>query len=305
MPRRPFSTIEDESDFDHEARIWEESGRPGGVDGPMLDEGIDQMVQHRGEMTRAAVGRDELDEKVEAREEDRLVEKGDAPWVRVTPPSAYQGVLGGTQVITPNVQPVEIVNWHGADIEAGPITITLANTGNPESSAFPVDGYYDAYAVIRFGCRGVMATVIVDIGAGVQLTVGASSIIVQVGVTVAGLTGVLSQQQVSAMLSFYPVVRNTHVTRTCYTGTLVAKAVATFNVPAFAQSILPIVKPQQPGTPFYVNCRDLLGNSLQVLYVAGAISDRIDLAGDVKTVQIINPGPGNINNLRVVFALNL
>src|SRR5277367_6091580 len=107
-----------------------------------------------------------LEGKVSLREQKWANLNGVAPFMRINPPSALQGILGNQQVVMSG-QKFTVANWAAAaDAETLPVTVVVAPVG-----PLPQDNDI-AYAIIQFGTHGMSVLAEVDISYGTQLTVG-------------------------------------------------------------------------------------------------------------------------------------
>jgi hypothetical protein len=233
-----------------------------------------------------------------------------AKFARINPSSCLHGTLGGQQQVFQGQQ-LQVANWGGDDVETTPITITLSAvqqlgfSGAPKV-AFTAPRFFRPFGIIQFGTRGFLVKAEVDIGLGTQFTVSGSQCTVQVALpadvrAVADPTNFNISMKLAGMLSFFPVVRTTPVTRTIFADT-VAAGKTTFVAPAFAKNV--IVWRNPTTEPFTLDFLDSDGFGLYTAAFAGGVNMTIPivLSDDVVYVEYNDTGAGTAN-LRMIFEL--
>lgn len=174
-----------------------------------------------------------------------------APFSRPQPPTALKGTLGGQQLITSEPSrliansnilagpPIQLVNWAGDDdAETVPITVTIAPVQQPSDKTQPYP--LRPYAIVTFGTRGFSPQAEVDINTGCEFTVSGSAITVQAALELpfGGLpAGVIENQTLLAMLSYYPIVKANSATRTRYIDNADTSAQNTIIIPPFSKTV--------------------------------------------------------------------
>lgn len=162
-----------------------------------------------------------------------------APFMRINPPTALQGTVGGQQKVFVG-QHIQVANWGGKDAECCPITVTLA----------PVQGLVGQYTltplpygIVRWGTRGFLVSAEVDIGTGTQFTVGGSYATIEVALEdvldpAISSTNPNDFANLAGMLSFWPVVRTKPITRTKSFPLGGVNVQKTIDIPPFAKDFL-------------------------------------------------------------------
>lgn len=250
-----------------------------------------------------------------------------APFIRNNPPSILKGALGNitdiglgaggalvpqgstSSLAVYRMPLVQVANWSGDDAETLPITVTFAqNTtqllGTPTAPVRP-------FGIIQFGTRAISVTAEIDIGSGVQFTVNASAITLQVGIETrsdlvfpSGVT-FFAQTKLAGMISFHPTTHALPVTRTRYIDEIVAGATtATVSVPLFARSLIfmhgftataAYLLTFYDSLAFPVYSYPILANSYPL--------DPIPLSTDVVAVKVARTDGGAAGNERLIFGL--
>jgi hypothetical protein len=229
-----------------------------------------------------------------------------AKFVRTNPPSVMQGTLGGYQVVNTNdVNPIQVVNWGGEDEETLPCTITVApvqQLGVTESFAIRSVA---PYAVIQWGTRAALAKATIDIGRGTQLTVNGSYVTVSVGAEDPTGTGAPTPRtmKIMGMMSFYPCVRTTPITRTQYLTVAPNTSTARIAVPDFAKNV--ILLPIQPAGDYsIIFCSsNTNGEYTRLVPSTTVMLDPYPLSNDIVSI-IVQNGATTLFG-RLVFELSL
>jgi hypothetical protein len=160
------------------------------------------------------------------------------------------------------------------------------------------------YAIVRWGNNGIMATATIDIGTGCQFTIGASSVIVSVGVELIE-TDVPRRVEISGMLSFYASNKSVPVTRTIRHLQLDPGESFTTFIPKFAYQFS--VFRQEPQT-IRISVNDVAGFALIHRYDDPAVHRypyKIPIPNAARTLTITDAGFGEINDIVVVYDLYL
>lgn len=205
-----------------------------GHTGP-VDDDMDELDIADRIMGASPMGHTGLEGKVSLRDQKWQNLHSVAPWSRINPPSALRGTLGGQQQVVAG-QKLIVANWAADDdAEALPVTITMAPVEQVNPSGAHSGQNFSPYGIVQFGTRGFSVLAEVDIGKGVQFTVGASAVSVQVALpTDNAAPANQTTMKLAGMLSFYPVTRTVPVTRTIRTSTFDASR--SYLIPAFSKS---------------------------------------------------------------------
>jgi hypothetical protein len=276
------------------------------------EEGGDDLAQIVGFREAAAIGEDgrpvsDLTRlyRADVAAKQELIAR--APYARINPESAYSGMLGGQGTLVTNAQggtpeAIQVVNWVGEDVESCPVTLTLTPLYfTPAGELVAVSGGILAQAVIRWGTRDGTQEAIVDLGSGVQLTLGASA--VQVSLRFASGSVAQGGCRLTASLAFYPCVRTTPLTFTSY-ATITNGGTSTIQRPAFASHLYI----EREGTEaFTVGFYDTLANGAiytRAVAAAAYLNDPIKLSNDVASIIVTNSGASS-HKFRIIWGLHL
>jgi len=239
-----------------------------------------------------------------------------AKYVRINPESAYRALLGSQRLMsTAYPEPVQVATWSAdSDVETTAVTIQfLPVVGSIQHGDFLFNPFKPmrSYGVINFGTRGVYKAE-VDIGLGVQLTLNASEVSLQVALeNVDAAFGYAKDDavQLAGMLSFLPCVRTAPITRTRYIDNLPGTAgpgiyVTEVSIPPFARSLIVYRSPNAPAFQLFLTDNSFLSGYV-LTYAAGSqMIEPIQLSGDITRVFYQNADPAPVN-VKMVFNLGL
>jgi hypothetical protein len=252
-------------------------------------------------------GGDQLTSATIERATNNAITNATAPLVSLVPPSWNRGLLGGRgdtrpQQVTQPTPLTQIVYWPGDDNESRPIAVAVAPT-----DGMPSSGTFRGVAQVVWGTREGRFSVLVDIGAGVQLNLVASSCFVSVGQDAGAppSSSICSPLAYSATIGFLSTfTRGPQATRTIYADQQPQTTPVTFARPAFATAIAGFGR-SDATVAWTIN---LLANSdivhQIVVPASGQFSGPVPLPNDVNNVQLINSGAGPAN-ARLTFGLSL
>ncbi len=221
-----------------------------------------------------------------------------APPSNTNPATAVNALLGGQASADSRKDPVEVVRWVGNDSEAtsmivaaGPVTAPKAFNSTTSS--------FRTFCVVQFGTRGYLYTVEVDIGPGVQFTVGGSFISVAIGCET-DTPNLFTSQPLSATVSFGDSDRFAPLTRTKYVD---STGPVTVTVPAFAKGFMLIVS--NPAAAIAVTVNTTQTATIQAFTQAAGVVpvDFYALSPDAAVISITGAGGGT--SVRCVFELGL
>jgi hypothetical protein len=238
-------------------------------------------------------GADGLVQKVKLREHGWKGLNDVAKFARINPPSVMQGSLGGYQIVrSDNVKPIQVAMWGGDDEETLPITVTFMPVEQIQvAGVTPLQSQARPFGVVKFGTRAMVAEAQVDIGKGCQFTVSGAFCTLEVGVDLPDVA-VVTSMKLGGMLSFYPVVRTTPVTRTVYVS-VAATDFQTFPIPAFAKNVTLVAVENIAGPPpsigaYQIQVQDSTGTEIYSKFFAAgaAVISSIPLSDDAATIAI-------------------
>lgn len=236
----------------------------------------------------------------------------EAAFVRTNPQSMMNGMLGNYAIVAAGDDPTQVCNWTGIDAETQPVNITVAPVeqlvaGAPEGLASTIAR---PFARIQFGTRGFSVSFDVDIGLGRQLVVGASSVIVQVGMDpVPPSGGTAGEMKLAGMLSFRPTIRVTPVTRTVYVDVVTGAKTQTFPIPPFAQRVSWYFQ-NTAATLTQLEVQDINHGTLYTEEITadaggGGVIPNVELSSDAVFVKVHASGAGVLDiHGRLIFDLN-
>lgn len=220
-------------------------------------------------------------------------------------------------------QEVEIVRWDGnGNGEAVPCRVSISRLVGGANATFPtgptgaVNTYYNYrpffHAFWGSGERGQVNEVYGDVGRGIQFTVNACHIYVNVGMdpftAQTSLFGTVNYQPgamyLNGHLGFFAGVSGAPVTRTTYIDQIAGSATSTIIVPLFAQYLLPPQSTATSGT-VQIDFQDNSGTTIYSLnFATGGVISPIPIADDVYQVVLTN-NTGADAGFRLVFQLSL
>lgn len=250
---------------------------------------------------------DDLSAMVSMREEQQIREDGETPRVLITPPSARKGLLGGAALMANGAPAQRVVNWSADRMdEAIPLSIFVGPVASDPLGVFPTAGAQNrGYANIYWlGGRGVPMSAQVDVGKGKHFNLHGSFCAVDVGLDAGNAAGSMS---LGAWLSFYPVSRQTPMTRTIYIAALAAAGTSTQIIPSCATGLLPLQVDLATFTSsgILMTFRDRNANVIyrDTLLTNGSQVAPIPLSDDAYDVVITNNEAGAVT-MRLIFELS-
>lgn len=299
----------------------------GMVESGMLDhlllgeqpQSVEQQIYEKDEidvaddLMRSQPTSDELANKARLRSLKHDALSQSAAFSRIQPTSVLKGitgnivdVIGATTVPTgapSTINTPQVAFWPGEDEETLPVTIMFTPAQDITFPASAADPALRPYGVIQFGSHGVPARLEVDIGLGVQLTVGASQVTLSVGLD--SIVGVTPQMRLGGTISFYPIVRTLPVTRTRYADApnAIAGASLFFSVPSFSGNV--VFLPLAPANGYAI---DFFDSSNTLVYstptLTGPTQVPVALSSDIVMVGLRNVAGGDARG-RLVFGLRV
>jgi hypothetical protein len=280
-----------------------------------------RMKQHQEAEDEVGAGGSDLSQMHIVHRKQHQALRATANFVRVNPESGFRALLGGqynmlsgSTATGPRTVAQQVATWSAdSEGESQPVTIQflpivqiLQGVGAAEPLTPPgIITSVRPYGIINFGTRNVYKAE-VDIGLGVQLTLGASEVSLQVALDEAPLFAEQSAIVLAGMLSFWTCVRTAPVTRTRYIDALTG-AGSTFRViiPAFAKQLLFWREPFADA----VVLTFLDSTNTTVIYsftlAAGVFMlEPIPVPADAFVLQVQNV-TGTAMNARAIFELSL
>lgn len=200
----------------------------------------DLIRQRHAAMEEA--GGDDLAAAAILKGQNKIAATAAAPSMSTNPPSAIGAIMGGQQIVSPASNPVELARWNGENNESTNITVTTgaAQYSPPGQNSSPQVLQINPFLIVQWGTNGFALRAEIDIGQGVQFTVGCSfmSLSVTADALQKGAAGnqVASSQNVTAMLSFRQIEKSTPVTRSIRDFNFASNT--TYTVPSFAKYLL-------------------------------------------------------------------
>jgi hypothetical protein len=229
------------------------------------------------------------------------------PYARINPPTTIKGINGNQIICAPGELPKQIVNWPGEDIEAQPCTMTVAPVTPFVNKKAAGNFSYRPYAIVQWGSKGVLVKAEVDILRGCQFTIGASAVIANVAIESAAADGYteVEPQSITAMLSWWPIVRTAPLTRTrfAHIGPFPLASTAQFLLPPFAKNVFVTRNDSTKGITITV--AGLGGVTIYTFAVAGGtvLYDPLPLPDDTESVFV--GGAGADLQVRAIFGLSI
>lgn len=261
---------------------------------------FDLLVEKRQEMLARNDG-DALRAEVGMMDHDRAKLVAAAESSGNTPSSAVGSVLGSQATVSSKADSLTTVAyWQGLDTETRPVTITAApvlqaaGTGNPN--------FFRPFAKISFGTRAFSSAVFVDICKGVQLTLTASAVTVDVGLEI-NTAHPEAQMTLTAMLSFGPIAKGeTPATRTLYKDSTFLTS-PTFVVPPYAKRVW--FFRQDPAGAVTLSFNDANATTQYTVAIAANanMTSAIPIADDINTIDVVFTAPGSPG--RMIFELSM
>lgn len=271
--------------------------------------------------------RDEVDAYLDAKYDASLQEGGDefrtymrmqqtaraaisreAPFVSSNPPSAVESILGGQVLCLMGKLAQTVAYWTGKDSDTLPVTCMfgLAQYTNMSTSGKTAnDAAFRPYGIVRFGTRGFLTAVTVDIGMGCQFTVSGSQVILDVGIDTASTnTSYVPSANLLGMISFNQIVRTTPITRTFYSDNLTNSSTFLVDVPQFAKRVVVIRAPFN-GSFIVEGYQDNGVSNFAQTVAASTMMDTLTLPGDTNQILVTNNSGSTLTSVRVIFELSL
>jgi hypothetical protein len=269
--------------------------------------GEEEVFGGEDELDRAArimSHSDQLVAKARIRHEDWKSKDTIANFVRINPTSVLKGVLGNQVQVTSGQQIKEVCRWAGDDAETVPVTILVAPVqqqlfSGPTSTSRP-------FAIITWGSKGFSVKAKVDIGQGFQLTLNASSVVVQVGLEASTKFPTPISQFFTGMLSFYPPTRVLPVTCTVYIDDLVGGGVVgqSVLVPAFAKNVIAWREDESKSLTLDFQDSNTHDTYIHTIPANTIMDDPIGLSNDTYSV-IVEATGGAQSSVRLIYGLSL
>lgn len=232
-----------------------------------------------------------------------------APFARINPPSSADALLGGIATLKVGSPNQEVARWTAeSQIESCPVTVTFGEASQalaPSQRIFvPNVPGLRPFGIVQFGTRNAAIFLEVDIGTGVQFTIGASAVNLQVGLENSLAANSVGGLTLAGQLSFYPVVRSQKITRTRYFDTDGVTVTADFSVPNFAKDVT-IIVPFAAAASQIVSFLNSNEKSVYEVELAANTITTIPLSGEVFTVQVINSDVSVLTSFSAIFGLAL
>lgn len=270
----------------------------------MVDAGSGE-VERVGNLAQAGPRIDDLDRKVALREAKWEDYRAEAKWIRITPPSVLRGTLGGQQLVMtdPLVRRTQqVALWQGEDAEATIVTVTGGAVQLPRFDPTALGPFprFRPFGIVKWGVRGWMFEAEFDLCRGVQFSVEASAISLQVGLEASAATGSL---QLAAELGFLPCQKTNPATLTAYIDAAGAGSTTRIDVPAFAREVW---FNRTPATePIRLDFIDSTGTTVSsVPLIASQFMDKpVPLSSDIVQVAVVDAAAGGYTG-RLIFGLS-
>lgn len=233
---------------------------------------------------------------------------------------SFTAVTGGFSGAVVAKEEAEVIRWSGESRDALPCRISISPLIGGSGATYPTGGNgsnsysYRPYFRARWGSgeRGTAHEVVGDIGRGVQFTVSATNVNVNVGMgaftpTVAvgpSATYVAGAMYLNANMAFFAGGSAAPVTRTLHVDEIVDDATADLVIPLFAKYLLPVQCTNVTGQ----SRLDFLDNNSNILYSLlysnGGLIAPIPISDDAYSVRLTNSSGGTAG-YRLVFQLIL
>ncbi len=264
----------------------------------------DDFLAHMDQMTEASVGPsgellDDFDQKAQMQVSQHAALVQTAPFSRFQPPSSTSAVLGTIVDVVAGNNPITAIYWNGAsDSETTPVTITLSPV-NPEQNNPGAD---DIRAIVKFGTRDSLTTVLVDVGQGCQLTVSGSTLVVDLEFPTSTLYPAGVTNKIQASLSFFPIVKSVPATKTERLGEIAGAGSGSIRIPPFSKTVTTV---RENGGAFTINFLEK-GGTVQYsqIFAANAVMDPMFIAANITRIQIQNTS-GAAQDFTLIFGLSL
>lgn len=254
------------------------------------DSDFNDLIRQRHDAMEQAGG-DDLAAAAIMGKQNQAAAAAAAPATNTNPPSAASSVLGGSIKMQAGDPPTEVARWTGENTESTNVTVTIgpAKIDNIPLQ-FGVVFQARPYAIIQWGTQALLLSATVDAARGVQLTIGASMVSVQMAMQplapfsplVIGISVKPVPLLLSGMISFRQIEKNKPLTYTWYSSSFSTFGVnaPTIPIPPFATSFKFFCSDSTAVVDFTI---DDLGTATQYVAVAlsgdAAKAQKIDLAG--------------------------
>jgi hypothetical protein len=266
------------------------------------DSDFSDLVQAR-EQALVDGGGDTLAQEAIFADRHRAALARDAAFVRNVPKSITTAMLGQQVQVNSDGTTKQVVYWQGATEETLPVTVAISPIST-SINAGGLTGLAQPFAKVTFGTMNGVHTFFVDIGTGIQFTVPASSITVDVGLETQ--TGIRSSSMlIAGAISFHPTVRTSPLTRTVYVDPI-PNGDAIIQVPPFARRVIFYRNPATTAITAF-NFVDTFSRVVYqtALAASAQFTDPIWLSTDVTSVDIFAADGTGSSHLRAIFELAL
>jgi hypothetical protein len=158
------------------------------------------------------------------------------------------------------------------------------------------------FAVVKWGTRDGTQEVMIDVGTGTQLTVNASTIYVDVGIT----DDTNIPLRLSASLGYYTGLKDEPNTFTSYIDALDGLSTFVAQRPAYASHVyFQRANLTQAYKLFFIDSRNTVIYEVDVA-AGSTLNGEIKLSNDVKQIDVFNAtAPGSPDNARLIWGLYL
>lgn len=277
---------------------------------------FDRMIAQRAEAQHNAEGdaNDDLQAHAQLAEAEQRVERADAPFACINPPSFNRGTPGQTVTLKPGTsvfdlagltftiedgEPQLVAFWSGLDREVCPVTVTCAPVLPIAGVANANNSFIRATAVVKWGAHGAKFQAVIDVGTGFEIVVNASNVFLEVfleGAVWALASGLIvpatREYLVAGSVGTYPAMRTQPAVRSLRADLIAASLSATFDRPAFAATVVGV---ERIASPFDMTFLDANGVALSTrsFLATEFITTPIVMYGPVVSVMITDTGAGS------------
>lgn len=265
---------------------------------------FDELVENRTKAMVEGHG-DDLSRDALMITGDRAALVQEAPFQRANPPSILDTPIGGQATVINDGKRKEVARWAGTDAETSAVTVTFGPVAPLDTLPVgPIVPGPRPFGVVKFGTRGFLSELAVDIGRGVQFTVTGSTVILEVGMEEETFPPAQNQQLTfTGMLSFHPTEKNVTITRTFYAaGVTNAAGFLVRPVPNFSENL--IVFRNDEAAAFSLTFADRNSNPRYVVSIPANVNmaQPVPLAGDIFVVSLSTTSVTNVT-FRLIFGL--
>lgn len=263
-------------------------------------------LEHADAVLSSGVG-DSLTQKASLRQDKWQELNNVANFRRINPPSVLQGVIGGQQPIELTVDNYrnpprpEVANWGGDDSETLPVTVVFAPVQQVQNAIQQVE--LQPIGIVQFGTRGMAVRAEVDIGTGVQFTINASSVILQVTLETDPNfvfppgNNTLATARLSGMLSFYTTTHTNSITRTKLVYPSAGPVATNVVVPPFSRNVYicrSTTATNPTGAALTLDFKNSQGFTVHTRFLAAGayIDEPIPLGNSVVSIDVTYTGGG-------------